>query len=153
MQNSEEILCRSCFEVKAGKDGLCDHCRYARLSRKVDAKDFPVFYRIFLKIPGLSSIENGSGVFWVFVVPLLLSLFIPLGFVLFVSFSFPINLILTAAIPIVVLAVLIRLSLERFINFWNLMVTKSNLQWDVVKLIEEYSALLEDQKKDKSKGT
>jgi hypothetical protein len=60
---------------------------------------------------------------------------------------------LTAAIPIVVLAVLIRLSLERFINFWNLMVTKSNLQWDVVKLIEEYSALLEDQKKDKSKGT
>jgi len=116
--------------------------------KEIDKGKLPWFYRLVLKIPGVNFLENtSSGVFWGIVVPILLVLEFFLSMCLLLLFPFPTNIILTAMIPVGVLLIFTRMTLERFINLWNLTVRKSNSEWNVEKTMQEYIALLKKRKK------
>jgi hypothetical protein len=148
---SDHQKCQDCGE-EAGSDGLCDACRYTRLSAKINPIDLPLFYRLLLKIPGTSRLENASGVFWAIVVPIFIFADLMLNLYLFIDFTFPYNYVLVAVIPTLLFLVFLRIGLERFVNFWNLNFTRSRLDWDVTKLTKDYVNLIRKQgKKKKSK--
>jgi len=111
--------------------------------KQIDKNKLPWFYRLILKIPGANFLENSSsGVFWGIVVPVFLVLEFFLNFFLLLYFPFPLNLVLTATIPVAVLLIFVRISLERSINLWNLAVGNPNREWNVEKTLQEYLALL-----------
>jgi len=116
--------------------------------KEINKEKLPWFYRLILKIPGANFLEKtASGVFWAIVVPILLVSEFFLSMFLLLFFPFPTNIILTAMIPAVVLLIFIRISLERFINFWNLIISKSDLKWEIEKIMQEYIALLKKKEK------
>jgi len=118
--------------------------------KKVDRRKLPWFYRLILKVPGADFLEgSSSGIFWGIIVPIFLTLEFFFSIFLLLFFSFPINIILTATVPIAVLLIFIRISLERFINWWNLMLGESGFKWDVEKTMQEYLALLKEKEKKK----
>ncbi|MGQ9507622.1 MAG: hypothetical protein ACUVTB_07215 [Candidatus Bathycorpusculaceae bacterium] len=51
---------------------------------------------------------------------------------------------MTSIIPVAVLIIFIRISLERFINWWNLNIGESSFKWNVEKTLQEYLALLKE---------
>ncbi|MEE8632459.1 MAG: hypothetical protein V3T10_04035, partial [Candidatus Bathyarchaeia archaeon] len=65
-------------------------------------------------------------------------------------FSFPINLLLVIVIPLPLMIAFIKVNLERFINFWNLLVRRTGFKWNVDERTEEYITLLKKQKKHRS---
>ena len=136
-----KIKCRFCKEREAGHDGLCTQCRQILLS-KVDASKFPILYRLILKIPFITRIEGASGIYWGLIVPLLLLLNMMLSLYVVFAFPFPINIILVGIIPLIVLVVFIRVSLKRFINFWNFRIASSQFTWDFDESVREYLTLL-----------
>ena len=108
----------------------------------------PFFYRLILKDPTSNFLESSSsGVFWDIVVPIFLVLEFFLNLFLLVVFPFPINIVLTSIIPVAVLIIFIRISLERFINWWNLNVGENSFKWDVEKTVQEYLAMLKKKEK------
>jgi len=116
--------------------------------KRIDKSELPWYYRLILKIPGASFFEStASGVFWGIVVPIFLVLEFFLSMVLLLMFPFPLNIVLTAIIPVAVLLIFVRISLERFINWWNLNVGKSSLEWNVEKTMQKYIALLRKKEK------
>lgn len=108
--------------------------------RNIDKNKLPLFYRIILKIPGANLIESASGAFWAICVPILVFLNILANLWLLIAFNFPINIILIAIVPTIVLILLIRISFERFINFWNLNFLKTS-EWNVKRAVQEYTDL------------
>ena len=136
-----KIKCRFCGEREAGHDGLCTQCRQILLST-VDASKLPILYRLVLKIPFITRIEGASGVFWGLIVPVLAFFNIMLTWFMLMAFPFPINIILVGIVPTSIFIVSIRLSLERFINFWNYRVARSHLTWDIEASVREYLTLL-----------
>ena len=147
MGSSQPAKCKVCLTREATLGDLCDQCRNARLAQKIHGGSLPWFYRLLLKLPGVSRIERASGLFYVLVVPILVFLSTLLGLVLLLMFPFPLNILLVAIIPISLLVVLVRLGLERFINLWNLIVAASAVEWNIEKSINEYVELLENQKR------
>jgi hypothetical protein len=148
-QISDHKKCQDCGEEEAGSDGLCDVCRFTKLSAEMNPQELPLFYRLILKIPGVNRLENASGIFWAVIVPIFIFSDSILNFYLFIGFSFPYNYLLVAVFPILLFLVFLRVGLERFINFWNLNFVRSRLDWDVGKLTKEYVNLI--RKKGKKK--
>jgi hypothetical protein len=113
--------------------------------KKIDKSKLPFFYRLILKVPGANFIESASsGIFWAIIVPIFLVLEFFLNFFLILLFPFPINMVLTSIIPVAVLIIFVRISLERFINWWNLNVGESSFEWNVEKTMQEYLAMLKE---------
>jgi hypothetical protein len=113
--------------------------------KKIDKSRLPFFYRLILKVPGANFLENSSsGIFWGIVVPIFLVLEFFLSLFLLLLFPFPINIVLTSIIPVAVLMIFLRISLERFINWWNLNVGESSFKWNVEETMQEYLAMLKE---------
>jgi hypothetical protein len=111
--------------------------------KKIDKNKLPFFYRLILKVPGANLIgSSSSGIFWAIVVPIFLVLEFFLNLFLLLYFPFPINIVLTSIIPVAILIVFVRISLERFINWWNLNVGESSFKWNVEETMQEYLAIL-----------
>ena len=66
---------------------------------------------------------------------------------LLVCVPFPLNIVLVATIPAILFALFIRIQLERFVTWWNSLLGKSQLEWNVGKAMDEYVALLEKKKR------
>lgn len=118
--------------------------------KQIDRNKLPWLYRLILRIPGADFLESSSsGVFWGLVVPIFLfvEFFLNLYLILFVPF--PANVVLVAIIPVVVLLVFMRISLERFINWWNLVVGETGHAWNVEKSLQEYLVLLREREEEK----
>jgi len=116
--------------------------------KEIEKSKLPWFYRLILKIPGANFLENtSSGVFWGIVVPILLILEFFLSMFLLLLFPFPINIVLTATIPVGVLLIFMRITLERFINLWNITIGNSDQEWNIEKTMQEYIALLKKKEK------
>ena len=114
--------------------------------RRIEAKDLPWFYRLILKVPGTDLLESAGGIFWGFLVPIFLIGEFFLSLYLLLSFSFPVNVILTSTIPALSLALFVKISLKRFINWWNATFEEPGFKWDVEKAVEEYVNLLKRRK-------
>jgi hypothetical protein len=111
--------------------------------KKIDKNKLPFFYRLILKVPGANLIgSSSSGIFWAIIVPIFLVLEFFLNLFLLLYFPFPINIVLTSIIPVAILIVFVRISLERFINWWNLNVGESSFKWNVEETMQEYLAIL-----------
>jgi hypothetical protein len=111
--------------------------------KKIDKNKLPFFYRLILKVPGANLIgSSSSGIFWAIIVPIFLVLEFFLNLFLLLYFPFPINIVLTSIIPVVILIVFVRISLERFINWWDLNVGESSFKWNVEETMQEYLAIL-----------
>ncbi|MEM3759938.1 MAG: hypothetical protein QXZ02_02355 [Candidatus Bathyarchaeia archaeon] len=116
--------------------------------RKINKSELPFFYRLILKIHGANYIESvSSGIFWAIVVPIFLFLEFFLNLFLLLLFPFPINIALASIIPVAVLIIFIRISLERFINWWNLNVRESSFEWNIKETLQEYLAMLKEKEK------
>jgi len=114
--------------------------------RRIEAKDLPWFYRLILKVPGTSFLESAGGIFWGVLIPIFLMGEFFLSLYLLLSFSFPVNVILTSVIPAVSFALFVKISLKRFINWWNATFGEPGFKWDVEKAVEEYVNLLKRKK-------
>jgi hypothetical protein len=79
-------------------------------------------------------------------VPIFLILESFLNISLLVFFPFQINIVLVLITPVGVLLVFLRVSLERFINWWNSAVDDS-FEWNVDKSMPEYLELLKKKEK------
>ncbi|MGB9134464.1 MAG: hypothetical protein WCC63_02595 [Candidatus Bathyarchaeia archaeon] len=145
MGSAKPAKCRVCRKRDATTRDLCDQCRNTRLAREIHEGSLPWLYRLLLRLPGVSRIERASGLFWVLVVPILVFLNVLLSLVLLLMFPFPLNILLVAVVPASLLAVFVRLGLERFINLWNLIVATSAVEWNIEKSTKEYIELLESQ--------
>jgi len=108
----------------------------------IDRDKLPWYYRLILKIPGVGLVENASGVFWGIIVPAFAMTDMWLSLYLFFALPFPINVIVVGIVPIAVLVIFIRVSLDRFINFWNLTVRRSHSEWNIEEMVQEYITLL-----------
>jgi hypothetical protein len=149
MGSTRSTKCKVCLTREATVSGLCDQCRNARLAQKIHEGSLPWFYRLLLRLPGVSRIETAPGLFWVLVVPILVFLNIILTLVLLFTFPFPFNILLVAVVPASLLVIFVRLGLERFINLWNLIVAASTVEWNVERSAKEYVELLESQGRSK----
>ncbi len=112
-----------------------------QLDKKIEIDDLPWYYKAIMKIPSANIlVDVSSGIFWGLFVPAFFTLYGFLNLFLLLSFSFPVNAILAAMIPTVTLIMFVRISLERFIIWWNTTVAKSGFEWNVDKSVEEYLA-------------
>jgi hypothetical protein len=119
--------------------------------KKIDNKKLPVLYKLLLKIPGANLLENASsGVFWAIVVPIFITLEFFLSMFLLLSFPFPTNVALAGIVPSVILVMFLRISLERFINWWNATID-SGLEWNVERKVQDYIDLIRKKKKQPEK--
>ena len=116
-------------------------------AQEVNRNKLPWFYRLILKIPGTDFVESSGGIFWGVVVPVFVVLEFLLSLFLILSFPFPANIVLVGIIPTAVLMIFLRISLGRFLNWWNSTFGESRFEWNVEKTLEEYYALLERKKK------
>ncbi|MDI6806116.1 MAG: hypothetical protein QMD20_05595 [Candidatus Bathyarchaeia archaeon] len=113
--------------------------------KKIDKNKLPFFYRLILKIPGANYIESvSSGIFWALIVPIFLVLEFFLNLFLLLLFPFPINIALASITPVAILIIFVRISLERFINWWNLNVGESSFEWNIKETMQEYLAMLKE---------
>jgi len=115
--------------------------------KTIDKGKLPWYYRLILKIPGADFVESASsGIFWGIIVPIFLILEFFLNISLLVFFPFPMNIALALIIPVVILLVFLRVSLERFINWWNSAIDDS-FEWNIDKSMPEYLELLKKKEK------
>jgi len=110
--------------------------------RRMEAKDLPWFYKLILKVPGTDFLESAGGIFWGILTPIFLIGEFFLSLYLILSFSFPVNVILTSIIPAVSFALFVKISFKRFINRWNATFGEPGFKWDIEKAVEEYVNLL-----------
>jgi len=106
--------------------------------KRIEENDLPWFYRLILKVPGTDFLESAGGIFWGILIPIFLIAEFFLGLYLFIAFTFPINIILTSSIPTLTFILFVKISLKRFINWWNATFRESGFKWDVEKTVEEY---------------
>jgi hypothetical protein len=106
--------------------------------KRIDRDKLPFWCRFILKVPGAEFLENcSSGVFWAVVVPVFIILEFSLSFFLLVYFRFPINIFLVSIIPTIIVLIFARISLERFINWWNSEVAKEDFKWNIEEEMQE----------------
>ncbi|MGC8998890.1 MAG: hypothetical protein ACP5JW_05800 [Candidatus Bathyarchaeia archaeon] len=114
--------------------------------RRFEEKNLPWFYRLILKVPGTDFLESAGGIFWGILIPIFLIGEFFLSLYLLMTFPFPVNIILTFIIPAVTFTFFVKVSLRRFINWWNATFGESGFKWDVEKAVEEYVNLLKRRK-------
>ncbi len=118
-------------------------------ARPIDKNKLPWYYRLILKIPGSEFVEStSSGIFWGLIVPVFLVLEFALNITLLLFFPFPTNIALVIIIPAAILLVFLRVSMERFINWWNSTVDNS-FEWNIEKTMPEYLDLLKKREEKK----
>lgn len=118
--------------------------------KKINMNELPWFYKLILKIPGANFLGGiTSGIFWSIVVPIFLVFEFFISMFLLLLFPFPTNIVLASVIPTAVFIMFVRISLERFINYWNSAVAKTGYEWNVEKTMREYLATLEKRKREK----
>lgn len=113
---------------------------------RIERERLPLFYRLILKmpIPTIStSVNIPSGIFWAIILPIFLFLDFFLNIYFLLRFIFPINIFLVCVVPVAGLVVFVRVTIDRFINWWNSSVVGSYAQRDIKKIVEEYVTLLE----------
>lgn len=111
--------------------------------KEIKTDDLPWYYRAILKIPGGDYLANvSSGIFWAIAVPIFFLLYSFLNLSLLIAFSFPLNILLAAIIPTMTLIVFVRMSLFRFLLWWNESVVRTSLEWNVDKGVQEYLAMM-----------
>lgn len=111
--------------------------------KEIKTDDLPWYYRAILKIPGGDYLANvSSGIFWAVVVPIFFFLYAFLNLTMLIAFPFPVNILLAGIFPTMVLIIFIRMSLFRFLLWWNESVVKTNLEWNVDKGVKEYLAII-----------
>lgn len=115
--------------------------------KEIKEKDLPWFYRLLLKIPGDEFLESAGGVFWAILMPIFLVAEFFFSFFLIVFFPFPVNIALVSTIPTVTFMLFAKISLKRFINWWNANFGESRFIWDVEKALDEYLSILKRKKK------
>jgi len=118
--------------------------------QRIDREKLPLFYRFILKIPipTISTfIDIPSGIFYVVILPIFIFLEFLLNIYFLIGFAFPINIFLVCVVPVVVLAIFVRLTADRFINWWNSAVVGGYVQRDVREVLKEYLDLQEDKPK------
>jgi len=118
--------------------------------QRIDREKLPLFYRLILKIPipTISTfIDIPSGIFYVIILPIFIFLEFLLNIYFLIGFSFPINIFLVCVVPVVVLAIFVRLTADRFISWWNSAVVGGYVQRDVREVLKEYLDLQEDKPK------
>ena len=117
--------------------------------KEIDRNKLPWAYRLILKIPGADFLEStSSGIFWGIAVPIFVGLEIFLNLYFIIFYPFPTNIILVLIVPVAMLLVFARISLERFINWWNLVAGETGHAWDVEKSMQEYLVLLKEREKE-----
>ena len=119
-------------------------------TKEITAKELPWFYKLALKIPGTDFLESAGGLFWGVLAPTFLILEFFLSLFLLMYFTFPMNAILTLVIPLSTFAMFVKITLKRFINWWNAHFEKSGLEWNIDKTLQEYVDLLKSQNKEKN---
>ena len=123
-------------------------------TEKIDEKKLPLIYRLFLKLPKptLDFLPDFShGIFWAVIAPLFIALEFFLSLFLLMDLPFPTNILSVSIIPTIIFIIFLRITLERFINWWNATFTHQGFEWNVEKLAKEYSDLLKKQKSKKNK--
>jgi len=118
--------------------------------KEVDRSKLPWFYKLILRIPGTDFLESSGGIFWGIITPIIFMLEGYLTYFLLLLFPFPMNVFLVAIIPIATLIIFAKISLERFLNWWDSTFGKSRFEWNVEKIAQEYFSLLK--KKDEKNG-
>jgi len=118
--------------------------------REISERDLPWFYRLILKIPGAEFLENAGGLFWAIIVPAFLSMEFFLSLFLILSFPFPVNVVLVSIIPSATLVLFVKVTLKRFINWWNANFGESRFEWNIEKALDEYLSMLGRNEKEKS---
>lgn len=116
--------------------------------RRIEEKDLPWFYRLILKIPGTDFLEGAGGIFWGILAPTFLMGEFLLSICLIVTFRFPINIILVLIIPAATFTLFVKISLKRFINWWNATFGESGFKWDIEKSMKEYLDLLKSRREE-----
>jgi hypothetical protein len=119
--------------------------------KKVKEENLPWFYRLILKIPGTSFLENAGGIFWAILVPIFLIAEFFLSMYLLLSFSFPANIILTSIIPVVTFALFMKITFKRYMNWLNTIYGESGFEWNVEKTLNDYLALLKKNREEELK--
>jgi hypothetical protein len=113
--------------------------------KKIDRDKLPLIYRLILKVPGAEFLENcSSGIFWAIVMPVFLTIEFFLNMFILVYFRFPLNIILASIIPTTIFLIFVRISLQRFINWWNSEVASQGFKWNLEEKIQEYLAMLKN---------
>lgn len=118
--------------------------------KRINMKELPWYYKLVLKIPGTDFLENAGGIFWGVITPTFLILEFFLSIFLMISFPFPINLVLTSIIPISTFMIFLKITFDRFINWWNAIFGNSGFVWNVDKTLQEYVNLLKKQEEEKN---
>jgi hypothetical protein len=114
--------------------------------RKIDRNELPVFYRVILNVPVpafFKSINVPSGIFWAMILPLAIFFSVFLNIYLLLLLSFPINIIMVCILPALTFLVLVRVTANRFIDWWNSAVVGGYVQQEIKKVLDEYIALRE----------
>jgi len=117
--------------------------------KRIDLDNLPLFYKIIMKIPAPteSAINIPGGIFWAIVLPIFIILEIFLNIYLAVAVSFPLNIVLICAIPLVILVAFVRLTISKFIVWWNSVVVGTYTQREITEVLEEYIAMKDNRKK------
>jgi hypothetical protein len=111
---------------------------------RIDRKRLPLFYRLVLKIPVpaiITSVNIPSGIFWAIIFPIFIFLDFFLNIYFLIAFSFPDNVIMFCVVPVVILLIFVRLTADRFIDWWNSAVVGGYTPRELREVLEEYGAL------------
>ncbi|MEM1551159.1 MAG: hypothetical protein QXH03_00625 [Candidatus Bathyarchaeia archaeon] len=119
--------------------------------RRIEEKDLPWFYRLILKIPGTDFLEGAGGIFWGILVPIFLMGEFLLSLYFIVTFRFPLNILLVLIIPTATFILFVKISLKRFINWWNATFGEPGFKWDIERSMKEYLDLLRRRKQKDTK--
>jgi len=122
-------------------------------TEKIDREKLPLIYRLILRLPNpsLDFLPGFSqGIFWAIIVPIFLFMEFFLSLILLVGFPFPINILLAGTIPLIILLIFLRVTLEKFINWWNGQVA-TGYEWNVEKVTKEYIDFLLKKQESKKK--
>jgi hypothetical protein len=123
--------------------------------RRIDREKLPLFYRFILKIPipAISTcIDISSGIFYAIILPIFVFLDFFLNIYFLIGFGFPINIFLVCVVPVVILVIFVRLTADRFINWWNSGVVGGYVQRDIKEVLKEYLALQENKAKEETRS-
>ena len=119
--------------------------------RQLNRDSLPWFYRLLLRIPMANMFEGASsGIFWAIIVPCFLVVEFFLSMFLLLYFVFPINIIIAGIVPATIFLIFVRISLERFINWWNASID-TGFKWNVERMAQEYIDSLKPKKEEKEK--
>jgi len=110
--------------------------------KRIEERNLPWFYKLVLKIPGTGFLENAGGIFWAILAPIFLMAESFLSMYLLLAFSFPTNIILTSVVPAATFLLFLKISLKRFMNWWNAMCSESGFEWNIEKTLDDYISLL-----------